>query len=79
MLGKISNKFKRRGLIPCLTCFLTLAEICGIRYAKVFFVSLGFDAFDVRSCGSVMPVCKQPVATLTLHAFERNLDKTGSN
>ena len=32
---------------------------------------LGVDAYGVRRCGSVMPVCKQPVATLTLQTFAK--------
>ena len=31
----------------------------------------GVDAYGVRRCGSVMPVCKQPVATLTLQTFAK--------
>ena len=34
---------------------------------------LGVDAYGVRRCGSVMPVCKQPVATLTLQTFAKNI------
>ena len=32
---------------------------------------LGVDAYGVRRCGSVMQVCKQPCATLSLQAFAK--------
>ena len=32
---------------------------------------LGVDACGVRRYGSVMPVCMQPVATLTLQTFAK--------
>lgn len=32
---------------------------------------LGVDAYGVRRCGSVMLVCKQPIATLTLQTFAK--------
>ena len=32
---------------------------------------LRVDAYGVRRCGSVMPVCKQPVATPTLQTFAK--------
>jgi hypothetical protein len=32
---------------------------------------LRVDAYGVRRCGSIMPVCKQPVATLTLQAIAK--------
>ncbi len=32
---------------------------------------LGADACGVRRYGSVMPVCEQPVATLTLQTFAK--------
>ena len=48
---------------------LRLSYVC--TSATAAFAFDAFDAYGVRRCGSVMPVCKQPVATLTLQTFAK--------
>ena len=66
--GCFEFKIENFGLSPEICSFVAVILE---KYVMRAGPQLGVDAYGVRRCGSVMPVCKQPVATLTLQTFAK--------